>query len=133
MIICGFPGIGKSWMCKNRPGWIDLESTPFNKDWELYTDVANHMHKQGYNVMIACHKDLREKLLEKGIDFFVVVPSIRLKDEYIKRYKKRGNDEKFIELLETNYEKWITEINTDYRLHIYRIDDKNKYISDMWR
>jgi len=33
-IICGFAGIGKSTLAKNKAGFVDLESTPFEKDWD---------------------------------------------------------------------------------------------------
>ena len=45
MILCGFPGIGKSFVAKNYKGFVDLESTPFNKNWDLYTNVAKHMNE----------------------------------------------------------------------------------------
>ena len=42
MIICGYAGIGKSHLAKNFPGVIDLESTPFEKDWDRYLKCAMH-------------------------------------------------------------------------------------------
>ena len=42
MIICGFPGVGKSTLAKFS-NWVDLESTPFEKDWVRYAKVAKHM------------------------------------------------------------------------------------------
>lgn len=34
MIICGYAGVGKSTLAKEVDGIMDLESTPFEKDWE---------------------------------------------------------------------------------------------------
>lgn len=34
-IICGFAGIGKSYLAKNKEGYVDLESTPFEGGWRL--------------------------------------------------------------------------------------------------
>lgn len=42
LIISGFAGIGKSHLARNGK-IVDLESTPFNKQWELYANVAIHM------------------------------------------------------------------------------------------
>ena len=39
MIICGFPGTGKSVMARYSK-WVDLESTPFRKNWRLYAEVV---------------------------------------------------------------------------------------------
>ena len=57
MIICGFPGTGKSMMAKFSQ-WIDLESTPFERDWERYAKVAKHMSDNGYTVMVSTHEEL---------------------------------------------------------------------------
>ena len=54
MIICGFPGVGKSTLAKFS-NWVDLESTPFEKDWVRYAKVAKHMSDNGYNVMVSTH------------------------------------------------------------------------------
>jgi len=54
MIICGFPGIRKSTLAKFS-NWVDLESTPFEKDWVRYAKVAKHMSDNGYNVMVSTH------------------------------------------------------------------------------
>ena len=54
MIICGFPGVGKSTLARFS-NWVDLESTPFEKDWVRYAKVAKHMNDNGYNVMVSTH------------------------------------------------------------------------------
>ena len=41
MIICGYAGIGKSYLAHNYPNIIDLESTPFEKDWDRYKKQLN--------------------------------------------------------------------------------------------
>ena len=46
MIICGYAGIGKSYLGHNAVGVIDLESTPFEKDWERYAKCAISYYKQ---------------------------------------------------------------------------------------
>ena len=109
-IICGFAGIGKSYVAKGKKGFVDLESTPFQKNWDLYADVAVHMAKNGYRVMVSCHKELRGKLKEKGADYRVYVPLKIEKYSYLQRYKDRGDDEQFLKLFEDNFEKFIDEI-----------------------
>ena len=41
MIICGYAGIRKSYLAHNYPNIIDLESTPFEKDWDRYKKQLN--------------------------------------------------------------------------------------------
>lgn len=132
MIICGFAGIGKSYIAKHKEGVIDLESTPFKKNWDLYTDVAIHMAKNGYTPMLSCHKELRDILKEKGADYVVVIPKKEHKQNYIQRYKERGNDENFINLFEQNFEKFIEEIyNTEKPESIIELQKEYETLGDI--
>ncbi len=40
----------------------------------------------------------------------MVYPDDRRKDEFIERYKNRGNNEKFIELVSNKWDDWMKEI-----------------------
>ncbi len=118
-IICGFAGIGKSHCAKNSEGVVDLESTPFKKNWDFYADVAEHMGKNGYYVLTACHKEWRDKLKERGIEYAVVIPHKEMKQEYMRRYKDRGNTPEFIKMIDENFEKFIEEIEKSESHIIY--------------
>lgn len=111
MIICGYAGIGKSYLAKNIPGVIDLESTPFEKDWDRYAKCAIHYHKQGYLVLVSCHKELREilcNLIPSDIRI-TIVPNIKDKELYRERYESRGNTTEFINIQMNNWETWLNE------------------------
>lgn len=112
MIICGFPGTGKSCMARlNRTGrWVDLESTPFERDWGRYAKVAKHMSESGYAVMVSTHKELLDKLEQMEVSYTVIVPSITDKETYMDRYERRGDSYDFIHMLDENWNKWITAI-----------------------
>lgn len=115
-IICGFAGVGKSTLAKSKAGFVDLESTPFDKDWERYIKVAKHMADNGYVVLLSCHKELRKTLLEKGIKFTTIIPAPILegmdsKTVYLKRYRERGNDENFVNLMSNNWGEFNTKID----------------------
>lgn len=114
MIICGYAGIGKSYLAKNFPGVIDLESTPFEKDWNRYAKCAVHYHKQGYLVLVSCHKEIREKFYNRDSEFclpygdvITVTPDKDDKEIYRKRYIERGNTPEFVEIQMNNWEKWL--------------------------
>lgn len=111
MIICGFPGTGKSVMARLSK-WVDLESTPFEKDWWRYAKVAKHMSDNGYTVMVSTHRELLERLEQMEVSYTVVVPPMSDKDIYINRYKQRGNTDDFISTVEANWENWISDIVT---------------------
>lgn len=131
-IICGFAGIGKSTLAKNKAGIVDLESTPFEKDWDRYAKVAKHMADNGYIVLLSCHKELRKTLLEKGIEFFTVIPSSILdgvdsKTVYLKRYKERGNNKDFIRLMSDNWGEFNTTLDGEI---VYELP-LNKFLDDI--
>ena len=109
MIICGFPGTGKSTMAKFSR-WVDLESTPFKKNWLLYAEVAKHMSDNGYNVMISTHEEVLDALEQIEARYTVVIPPITDKNTYLTRYDMRGNSYEFIKLLHENWEKWLSTI-----------------------
>lgn len=90
--------------------WIDLESTPFKKNWLLYAEVAKHMSDNGYNVMISTHKEVLDALEQIEARYTVVIPPITDKNTYLTRYDRRGNSYEFIRLLDENWERWISAI-----------------------
>lgn len=109
MIICGFPGTGKSMMAKFSQ-WVDLESTPFKKNWLLYAEVAKHMSDNGYTVMVSTHKEMLDALEQIEANYTVVIPPITDKATYLNRYDMRGNSHDFIRLLDENWERWLSAI-----------------------
>jgi len=111
MIICGFPRVGKTTLAKFS-NWIDLESTPFEKDWVRYAKVAKHMSDNGYNVMVSTHPQLLEQFEQMEVRYTVVIPPIDDLKIYLNRYKRRENDESFIALLEKEWENWLRDIIT---------------------
>ena len=124
MIISGYAGIGKSWLAHNFPNVMDLESTPFDKDWDRYAKCAKYYHKQGYVVLTSCHKEIRERLCnfpDRVLfeDRITVVPDISDKELYLRRYTQRGNSEKFIMTQMDNWENWLNE-------------KKNRILTESW-
>lgn len=109
MIICGFPGVGKSTLAKFS-NWVDLESTPFEKDWVRYAKVAKHMNDNGYNVMVSTHPQLLEQFEQMEVRYTVVIPPIDDFLTYKDRYIKRGNDINFIISIDYNWGKWLNDI-----------------------
>lgn len=95
MIIIGYQGIGKSTLA-GKNGCIDLESGNFwvdgkrADDWYVpYCQIANHLSQQGYTVFVSSHEVVRNELLKSGEHVVAIVPSPKLKDEWIKKLKDR--------------------------------------------
>lgn len=111
MIFCGYAGVGKSTAAKLIKGVVDLESTPFQKDWVTYARVAKHMSDNGYIVLVSCHKELREELHRIGALYAVVFPDkTKHRQEYKIRYERRGNTPEFIKTQMDNWDEWVGDV-----------------------
>lgn len=93
MLICGYPGIGKTTVCKQYKNFIDFESSTFsrtNDSWFVdYCNTAKRLSDDGYIVFISTHKEVRDFLNDNNIEYNIIYPSIELKDEWIAKLKKR--------------------------------------------
>jgi len=128
MIVCGFAGIGKTHLAKHRAGWVDLESTPFEKNWATYAGVAYHMSMNGFDVLLSCHEELRDFLRKKKIPFITVAPDVTLKEHYLERYKSRGNAESFIQNMDKNWHNYMSSIPGHKDDHVFILKEE-EYLS----
>lgn len=152
-IISGFAGIGKSTLAKSHPNnFIDLDSSQFS--WKDYNqnldkesakgtfkkrnenfehDYVSAIKKCIYEnpnkiILISQHQTVRDELAKNNIRFSLAFPQIEDKTEFISRYQARGNNEKFISLLQKNWENWIGALykDTQASAHIHL----NSYLSE---
>lgn len=119
----GFSGIGKTHISNDNNTFIDLESSKFkykltareeelermkgdrnrelrDVDWhqDYIEAIEENLKKYDY-VLIWIALDTLKELLSRGHKVTVVIPESDqlVKDEYIDRYRQRGNTEQFIE------------------------------------
>lgn len=98
MIIVGYQGIGKSTISSANTSIIDLESGNFwidgerPKDWyKIYVNIAEHLSNQGYTVFLSSHKIVREELNNRKIPFYIIAPSLALKESWVQKLADRYN------------------------------------------
>lgn len=127
LIISGFPAIGKSYFyqgCRNIESFKVLDSDSSEFSWAekgvRHPDFpSNYMKHIKENIgkadiiFVSSHDNVRQALKENGIDYILVYPDVSLKEDYIKRYKNRGNDESFINFIEKNWESFINEMDNE--------------------
>ncbi len=135
ILISAFPACGKSTFYneyKDELVVLDSDSSTFDKSEfpQNYMDHIKENMDKADVIFISSHKEVREALKENDLDFTVVYPSIELKEEYMERYKNRGNDEGFINLLDKNWDAWITEIDEDDELSKIELEE-GEFISDV--
>ena len=136
MIICGFPGVGKTTMARFS-NWVDLESTPFEKNWLLYANVAKHMSNNGYTVMVSTHAEMLDALNQIEARYTVVIPHPSDKTTYAVRYTRRGDDKHFIDNIMEHWDLWIRNIlkepNVLKTVIVLPVDGCLQAIAERWK
>jgi len=119
-VISAFPGTGKSYFTENTEGVIlDSDSSEFSwlapgvRHPDFPDNYMRHIKKnlgKADIIMVSSHQVVRDALVKHGIEFDLYYPDRSLKDEYLERFRKRGNDTKFLSFLSENWDKFIDEM-----------------------
>lgn len=120
MVICGFPGVGKSAVANNRTNILDAESSAFSWIWnpeniekgrernpEFPSNYIRYIKEnmERYDViLVSSHDVVRDALKAEGVDYIIVLPTIFEKNEYMRRYLQRGSGYDFIAMMD---KKWV--------------------------
>jgi nucleoside-triphosphatase THEP1 len=115
VLYAGFPGTGKSTMFRKYANTdkkvIDSDSSKFDKK-NFPENYIKHIKDNIGKVDVICissHKEVRKALVENNLLFTLIYPDRATKNEYLNRYKDRGNSSSFIELIDKNWDLWIDE------------------------
>lgn len=140
-IISGFPGVGKSTMFKYETSLLVSDSDSSKFSWiepsvrhpDFPSNYIEHIKSKIGKVdfiLVSSHDIVREALNNEGIEYTIVYPSKDIKDEYIQRYIKRGNNEAFVNLLQANYEKFIEGIENETKPKLVSLNS-GEYLLDV--
>lgn len=154
LIISAFPGCGKSHCVKHEQDKfkemiVDLESSDYS--WRKDENGARERNpefpknyiekiKEGIGtaniIFVSSHKEVRDALKEAGLKYILVYPNHYQKEEYLKRYEKRGNSPKFINQIDYNWEEWIDECDNEtfpikIKLPYFSLKYLNKEVIDL--
>lgn len=141
-IISAFPCTGKSYLFQNTNFKVtDSDSSLFS--WESvgvrHKDFPNnyitHIKESIPEfdiILVSSHKIVRDALVDNGIDFTLVYPSIELKDEYLTRCANRGSPEGFVKMLDANWNNFILEIESEGGYPKVKLT-ANQYLSDIYQ
>lgn len=96
---------------------FDSDSSKFDKEF-FPTNYIQHIKStldklDDVIILVSSHKDVREMLRSQGIDYVLAYPQRELKEEYIRRYKERGNAEGFIGMMENAWNDFIDSCEED--------------------
>lgn len=119
-IISGFPGIGKTYYKQNNNlNVLDSDSSKFS--WiekgirhpdfpQNYIEHIKENIDKADIILVSSHKIVRDALVNNNINFTLIFPERNLKEEYIERFKIRGSDQGFINMLERNWNSFIDDM-----------------------
>ena len=132
VFIYAFTATGKSTVAKNYKNVIDMESTlykylgshtedeslkstprPINEKWPHNYFEALKEVKDKYDYILISDEICNNFLWDNHFEYWWVYPNRNLKNEYIERCKKRGNNEEFIYWYSKLWDQWITDCEND--------------------
>ncbi len=132
-LYAGFPGIGKTHVFNQFDKIaLDSDSSKFDKAYFPLNYIEHIKNNMGHveRIFISSHDVVRDALVKEGLDFTLVFPDRSLKEEYIERYKSRGNADAFVKLLEQNWDIWITQLENQKRCDKIVLKS-GQYLSDV--
>lgn len=124
MIISAFPGVGKSHFYstyKDEFKIHDSDSSLFSwivkdgqkiRNPDFPKNYIEHLESLDPKdiILVSSHEEVRKALEEHGFEYYLVYPTKECKEEYLQRYKDRGSPEGFIQLLDKNWDIWLTQL-----------------------
>lgn len=138
IIICGFPGIGKttlSEMIRNKfknLSVIDSEELHSDKltfPKSYVENIKNSLNK--INVILSSANPIViEELINQNIWFTLFYPSLKRKNEMIELYKLRADNEKMIKYMSQNYENIIHRYNNINSCNKIILENNGDFISN---
>lgn len=141
MLICAFPGVGKSRITSDYPElFIDLDSGLYSKDSNgvrnpnFVDDYIQAIRKTRVEnpdaiILVSTHHEVIKAIRRSGFEFYIVVPELEADQEYITRYKKRGSPPDFIEKI---YNNWVPYIEPLLNLDNTIVLKTNEFFSDLF-
>lgn len=127
-VICGFSGIGKSTAEQKHKDVIDFESSAYSHIFKCgcpdeknasfpgnYIDALcdNMQNKANTVYLLSCHEEVRNELKNRGIPYIIVMPFPSLREEYIRRWLRRGSSVEFIEMMSERWDEMVDSCEKD--------------------
>lgn len=144
-IISAFPGVGKSYLFDNQDRYglkvLDSDSSKFS--W-LEKGVRNPDFPRNYIehilanlgavdiILVSSHDTVRQSLREAGLMYEVVYPGRSEKGRYLARFRNRGNDEPFINLINDKWDDFLDQVASDPFPQHLKLPAGDVYLSDLF-
>lgn len=131
LIISAFPACGKTYAVNNLQEkyhlkMVDSDSSAYSwtenheRNPEFPDNYIEHIQKL-YSlpddekpdiIFVSSHEVVRSALITANFRYILCYPSTFLKDEWMRRIRERGSDDKFIKFIDDNYMQFIHDIES---------------------
>lgn len=136
IIVSAFPGVGKTSLAENKDYVLDYDSGFADKDFfwaEKYVQsaVAVARNQKQEFVLVSSHASVR-KYLAKNFkwQFVCVYPTITAKNVYLRRFFKRGDSPKFIDLMDRKWNAYIKSMQKQVYCACIELES-DQFLSDV--
>lgn len=80
--------------------------------------IKDHLETEDV-IFVSSHKSVREALKQNNVPYFLIYPQEGMKEEWLNRFKNRGNDKTFIDFQDEHWNEFIDDMkNEEYPTHI---------------
>ncbi len=150
IFVFAFTATGKSTVAKKYKNVIDMESTYYkytdcsvedeslkstsrnlNEDWPKNYFRALKEVQDKYDYILIADEICNDFLINQKYEYWYVYPKRELKEEYLNRCKKRGNNEEFIYWYSKLWNEWIDKCEADKKASIKIELKSNEYLEDV--
>lgn len=158
-IISAFPGVGKTTLESTHESVLDLDSSSFswlNKDGDstavgsvteeekgtagrtrnpdfpqnYVAAIQEAIGKYEY-ILVSSHDVVRDALQANCVFYYLAYPGEDVSaEEYAERYRGRGNNEAFVNLILANFDTWVEQCEAANKC-VRLPTPSGKYLSDM--
>lgn len=151
--VAGFPGVGKSYLYNiyeeedtktvvdsdsSKFSWIYNEDGSKERNPNFIEDYKYHLEEQERNnvdyVLVSTHEDVLNMISASFDDYVVIYPDLSMKDEFLARYRKRGSELGFIDMMDKNFDSFVKSIERNPYLDddkLIRLDETMSTVQDV--
>ena len=113
-----------SWIKDEYGNNTDVRNPNFPNNYINY--IKKHLKSEDI-IFVSSHDNVRKALEKNNIEYYLVYPDKCLLDKWIYRMNKRGNDEKFIKFITSNWDKFIDDIEAETFPTKIKLEDDSYY------
>lgn len=99
-----------SWIYDENGNKTDQRNPDFPNNYIQH--IKEHMDTEDI-IFVSSHKVVRDALKSEGIPYILIYPERNMKDEWMRRFRERGNSEAFIKFQDDNWDTFIDEMEAE--------------------